>query len=58
MLTTDQIGELASQEFYKVDRQYYEDLRFQITGKSRQAQIEIIRGFESKHIKEIRDKYR
>lgn len=57
MLTTDQIGELASQEFYKVDRQYYEDLRFQITGKSSQAQIEIIRGFESKHIKEIRDKY-
>ena len=57
MLTPDQIGEIASKEYYKSDRQYYEDLRFQITGNSSQAQIEIIRGFESKHIKEVRDKY-
>lgn len=57
MLTPEQIGEIITQESYKLDRQYHEDLRFQITGLSSQAQIEIIRGFESKHIKEVRDKY-
>lgn len=57
MLTPEQIGEIITKDTYKADRQYHEYLRFQITGLSSQAQIEIIRGFESKHIKEVRDKY-
>jgi hypothetical protein len=53
----NEISEILSKEYFKADRKYHDSLKFQITGKSKEAQTEIIRGFESKHIKDVRDKY-
>lgn len=58
-METEKLTELHQQHQSQLnkDREYHDELNFQINGESRNKKIEIIKGMEDKGVMNIRDKY-